>query len=160
MVLQDTWLFKGSIMENIRYGNLEATDEQVIEAAKAAHAHHFIKTLPGGYNFELNEEASNVSAGQRQLLTIARAILANNPLLILDEATSSVDTRTEHRIQKAMDTLMEGKTSFIIAHRLSTIRNADLILVMRDGDIIEQGNHKELMQKNGFYAELYNAQFA
>ncbi|MGN0347457.1 MAG: ABC transporter ATP-binding protein [Lachnospiraceae bacterium] len=160
MVLQDTWLFKGSIMENIRYGNLEATDEQVIEAAKAAHAHHFIKTLPGGYNFELNEEASNVSAGQRQLLTIARAILANNPLLILDEATSSVDTRTEHRIQKAMDTLMEGKTSFVIAHRLSTIKNADLILVMRDGDIIEQGNHKELMQKNGFYAELYNAQFA
>lgn len=160
MVLQDTWLFKGSIMENIRYGRLEATDEEVIAAAKSAHAHHFIKTLPGGYDFELNEEASNVSAGQRQLLTIARAILADNPVLILDEATSSVDTRTEHRIQKAMDNLMEGRTSFVIAHRLSTIRNASLILVMKDGDIIEQGTHEQLMQQNGFYADLYNAQFA
>lgn len=160
MVLQDTWLFKGSIMENIRYGRLDATDEEVIEAAKSAHAHHFIKTLPGGYDFELNEEASNVSQGQRQLLTIARAILADNPVLILDEATSSVDTRTEHRIQKAMDNLMEGRTSFVIAHRLSTIRNADLILVMKDGDIIEQGNHDELMSQHGFYADLYNAQFA
>lgn len=160
MVLQDTWLFKGSIMENIRYGRLDATDEEVIAAAKSAHAHHFIKTLPGGYNFELNEEASNVSVGQRQLLTIARAILADNPVLILDEATSSVDTRTEHRIQKAMDHLMEGRTSFVIAHRLSTIRNADMILVMKDGDIIEQGNHDELMEKGGFYAGLYNAQFA
>jgi len=160
MVLQDTWLFKGSIMENIRYGRLDATDEEVIEAAKSAHAHHFIKTLPGGYKFELNEEASNVSAGQRQLLTIARAILADNPVLILDEATSSVDTRTEHRIQKAMDNLMEGRTSFVIAHRLSTIRNADLILVMKNGDIIEQGSHDELMKQNGFYAELYNAQFS
>lgn len=160
MVLQDTWLFKGSIMENIRYGRLDATDDEVIAAAKSAHAHHFIKTLPGGYNFELNEEASNVSAGQRQLLTIARAILADNPVLILDEATSSVDTRTEHRIQRAMDNLMKGRTSFVIAHRLSTIRNADLILVMKDGDIIEQGSHDELMQQQGFYADLYNAQFA
>lgn len=160
MVLQDTWLFKGSIMENIRYGKLDATDEEVIAAAKSAHAHHFIKTLPGGYDFELNEEASNVSAGQRQLLTIARAILADKPVLILDEATSSVDTRTEHRIQRAMDNLMEGRTSFVIAHRLSTIRNADMILVMKDGDIIEQGPHDELMQKQGFYADLYNAQFA
>lgn len=160
MVLQDTWLFKGSIMENIRYGKLDATDEEVIAAAKSAHAHHFIKTLPGGYNFELNEDATNVSAGQRQLLTIARAILADNPILILDEATSSVDTRTEHRIQKAMDNLMEGRTSFVIAHRLSTIRNADMILVMRDGDIIEQGSHDALMQQNGFYAQLYYAQFA
>ncbi len=160
MVLQDTWLFKGSIMENIRYGRLDATDEEVIAAAKSAHAHHFIKTLPGGYDFELNEEASNVSQGQRQLITIARAILADNPVLILDEATSSVDTRTEHRIQKAMDNLMEGRTSFVIAHRLSTIRNADLILVMKDGDIIEQGNHDELMSQQGFYADLYNAQFA
>lgn len=160
MVLQDTWLFKGSIMENIRYGRLEATDEEVIAAAKSAHADHFIRTLPGGYQFELNEEASNVSAGQRQLLTIARAILADNPVLILDEATSSVDTRTEHRIQKAMDNLMKGRTSFVIAHRLSTIRNADLILVMKDGDIIEQGNHDALMEQNGFYADLYNAQFA
>ena len=160
MVLQDTWLFKGSIMENIRYGRLDATDEEVIAAAKSAHADHFIRTLPGGYQYELNEEASNVSAGQRQLLTIARAILADNPVLILDEATSSVDTRTEHRIQKAMDNLMKGRTSFVIAHRLSTIRNADLILVMKDGDIIEQGNHEALMSQNGFYADLYNAQFA
>lgn len=159
MVLQDTWLFKGSIMENIRYGRLDATDEEVIDAAKSAHAHHFIKTLPGGYNFELNEEASNVSAGQRQLLTIARAILADNPVLILDEATSSVDTRTEHRIQKAMDNLMKGRTSFVIAHRLSTIKNADLILVMKDGDIIEQGTHEELIDKKGFYFEMYNSQF-
>ena len=160
MVLQDTWLFKGSIMENIRYGRLDATDEEVIAAAKSAHAEHFIKTLAGGYDFELNEDATNVSAGQRQLLTIARAILANRPVLILDEATSSVDTRTEHRIQRAMDNLMRGRTSFVIAHRLSTIKNADLILVMKDGDIIEQGNHEALMEKNGFYAELYNAQFA
>ncbi len=159
MVLQDTWLFKGSIMENIRYGRLDATDEEVIEAAKAAHAHRFIQTLPGGYDMELNEEASNVSQGQKQLLTIARAILANKKLLILDEATSSVDTRTEVRIQKAMDNLMRGRTSFVIAHRLSTIRDADMILVMKDGDIIEQGNHEELMEQNGFYAELYNSQF-
>ena len=159
MVLQDTWLFKGTIMENIRYGRLDATDEEVIAAAKSAHAHHFIKTLPGGYDFELNEEASNVSAGQRQLLTIARAILADNPVMILDEATSSVDTRTEHRIQRAMDNLMKGRTSFVIAHRLSTIKNADIILVMKDGDIIEQGSHEELMAKKGFYADLYNSQF-
>ncbi len=159
MVLQDTWLFKGSIMENIRYGRLDATDEEVIEAAKAAHAHHFIKTLPGGYQMELNEEASNVSQGQKQLLTIARAILADDKILILDEATSSVDTRTEERIQKAMDNLMKGRTSFIIAHRLSTIKNADMILVMNNGDIIEQGNHEELMKKGGFYANLYNSQF-
>lgn len=159
MVLQDTWLFKGSIMENIRYGKLEATDEEVIAAAKAAHAHHFIQTLPGGYQMELNEDASNVSQGQKQLLTIARAILADNPILILDEATSSVDTRTEERIQKALDNLMRGRTSFIIAHRLSTIRDADLILVMKDGDIVEQGNHDQLLAKNGFYAELYNSQF-
>ncbi|MBR3534935.1 MAG: ABC transporter ATP-binding protein [Oscillospiraceae bacterium] len=160
MVLQDTWLFKGSIMENIRYGRLDASDEEVIAAAKSAHADHFIKTLPGGYDFELNEDATNVSAGQRQLLTIARAILADNPVLILDEATSSVDTRTEQRIQKAMDNLMKGRTSFVIAHRLSTIRNADMILVMKDGDIIEQGCHDDLMDKKGFYADLYNAQFA
>ncbi|MDO5291713.1 MAG: ABC transporter ATP-binding protein [bacterium] len=159
MVLQETWLFKGTIMENIRYGRLDATDEEVIAAAKAAHAHHFIKTLPGGYDMELNEEASNVSQGQKQLLTIARAILADDKILILDEATSSVDTRTEERIQKAMDNLMEGRTSFIIAHRLSTIKNADVILVMKDGDIIEQGNHEELMALNGFYANLYNSQF-
>ncbi len=159
MVLQDTWLFKGSIMENIRYGNLDATDEEVIAAAKAAHAHHFISTLPEGYNMELNEEANNVSQGQKQLLTIARAILADNKILILDEATSSVDTRTEERIQKAMDNLMKGRTSFIIAHRLSTIRDADLILVMKDGDIIEQGTHEELLAKKGFYADLYNSQF-
>ena len=159
MVLQDTWLFKGSIMENIRYGRLDATDEEVIAAAKAAHAHHFISTLPDGYNMELNEEASNVSQGQKQLITIARAILADNKILILDEATSSVDTRTEEQIQKAMDNLMKGRTSFIIAHRLSTIRDADLILVMKDGDICEQGNHEELMRKGGFYADLYNSQF-
>lgn len=159
MVLQDTWLFKGSIMENIRYGRLDATDEDVIEAAKAAHAHHFIQTLPGGYQMELNEDASNVSQGQKQLLTIARAILADNPILILDEATSSVDTRTEVRIQKALDNLMRGRTSFIIAHRLSTIRNADLILVMKDGDIIEQGTHEQLLAQKGFYADLYNSQF-
>ena len=159
MVLQDTWLFKGTIMENIRYGRLDATDEEVIAAAKAAHADHFIKTLPGGYQMELNEDASNVSQGQKQLLTIARAILADNKILILDEATSSVDTRTEVTIQKAMDNLMRGRTSFVIAHRLSTIRNADLILVMKDGDIVEQGNHKELLEKNGFYANLYNSQF-
>ena len=159
MVLQDTWLFKGSIMENIRYGRLDATDEEVIAAAKAARAHHFIQTLPGGYQMELNEDASNVSQGQKQLLTIARAILADNKILILDEATSSVDTRTEIEIQKAMDNLMKGRTSFVIAHRLSTIRDADLILVMKDGDIIEQGNHEELLAKNGFYANLYNSQF-
>ncbi len=159
MVLQDTWLFKGTIMENIRYGRLDATDEEVIAAARAAHAHHFIQTLPGGYEMELNEEATNVSQGQKQLLTIARAILANKKLLILDEATSSVDTRTEVRIQKAMDNLMKGRTSFIIAHRLSTIRDADIIFVMKDGDIIEQGSHDQLMAVNGFYAELYNSQF-
>ncbi len=159
MVLQDTWLFKGTIMENIRYGRLDATDEEVVAAAKAAHAHRFISTLPGGYQMELNEDASNVSQGQKQLLTIARAILADNPILILDEATSSVDTRTEERIQKAMNNLMKGRTSFVIAHRLSTIKDADVILVMKDGDIIEQGNHQELLAKNGFYAELYNSQF-
>ena len=159
MVLQDTWLFNGTIMENIRYGRLDATDEEVIAAAKAAHAHRFIQTLPEGYNTVLNEEASNVSQGQKQLLTIARAILADNRLLILDEATSSVDTRTEERIQKAMDNLMKGRTSFVIAHRLSTIKDADVILVMKDGDIIEQGNHEELLAMNGFYANLYNSQF-
>lgn len=159
MVLQDTWLYKDTIMENIRYGRLDATDEEVIEAAKAAHANHFIETLPGGYQMELNEDASNVSQGQKQLLTIARAILADNPVLILDEATSSVDTRTEQQIQKAMDNLMKGRTSFIIAHRLSTIKDADLILVMKDGDIVEQGNHEELLKKGGFYADLYNSQF-
>ena len=159
MVLQDTWLFKGTIMENIRYGRLDATDEEVIAAAKAAHAHRFIQTLPEGYNTVLNEEASNVSQGQKQLLTIARAILADNRLLILDEATSSVDTRTEERIQKAMDYLMKGRTSFVIAHRLSTIKDADVILVMKDGDIIEQGNHEDLLAMNGFYANLYNSQF-
>ena len=159
MVLQDTWLFSGTIMENIRYGRLDATDEEVIEAAKAAHIHNFIMQQPGGYNMVLDEETSNVSQGQKQLLTIARAILADNKILILDEATSSVDTRTEVRIQKAMDNLMKGRTSFIIAHRLSTIRDADLILVMKDGDIIEQGTHEELLEKKGFYAELYNSQF-
>ena len=160
MVLQDTWLFKGTIMENIRYGRLDATDEEVIAAAKAAHADHFIQTLPGGYQMELNEEISNVSQGQKQLLTIARAILADNPVLILDEATSSVDTRTEALIQSAMNRLMEGRTSFVIAHRLSTIREADMILVMRDGDIVEQGTHHELLDRGGFYADLYNSQFA
>lgn len=159
MVLQDTWLFNGPIIENIRYGKLGATDEEVIKAAKAAHVHHFVKTLPDGYNMELNEEASNVSQGQKQLLTIARAILADPKILILDEATSSVDTRTEVLIQKAMDNLMEGRTSFVIAHRLSTIRDADLILVMNNGDIIEQGNHEELLKAKGFYANLYNSQF-
>ena len=159
MVLQDTWLYKDTIMENIRYGKLDATDEEVIAAAKAAHAHHFIETLPGGYNMELNEDASNVSQGQKQLLTIARAILADNPILILDEATSSVDTRTEIQIQNAMDNLMKGRTSFVIAHRLSTIKDADIILVMKEGDIVEQGNHEELLAKGGFYADLYNSQF-
>ena len=159
MVLQDTWLFHGTISDNIRYGKLNATEEEVIQAAKAAHVHRFIQTLPGGYNMELNEEASNVSQGQKQLLTIARAILADPKILILDEATSSVDTRTEEMIQKAMDNLMKGRTSFVIAHRLSTIRDADLILVMKDGDIIEQGNHEELLAKGGFYADLYNSQF-
>ena len=159
MVLQDTWLYKDTIMENIRYGKLDATDEEVIAAAKAAHAHHFIETLPGGYNMELNEDASNVSQGQKQLLTIARAILADNPILILDEATSSVDTRTEIQIQNAMDNLMKGRTSFVIAHRLSTVKDADIILVMKEGDIVEQGNHEELLAKGGFYADLYNSQF-
>ena len=159
MVLQNTWLFSGTIMENIRYGRLDATDEEVIAAAKAAHVHKFIMQQPGGYQMVLNEETSNISQGQKQLLTIARAILADNRILILDEATSSVDTRTEIQIQKAMDALMEGRTSFVIAHRLSTIRDADLILVMKDGDIIEQGNHEELMKKGGFYADLYNSQF-
>lgn len=159
MVLQDTWLFNGTIRDNIKYGKLDATDEEVKEAAKAAHVHHFVSTLPDGYNMVLNEEASNVSQGQKQLLTIARAILADPKILILDEATSSVDTRTEVLIQKAMDNLMKGRTSFVIAHRLSTIRDADLILVMKDGDIVEQGNHEELLKKNGFYANLYNSQF-
>ena len=159
MVLQDTWLFKGSIEDNIRYGKLDATHEDVVKAADAAYAHRFIQTLPGGYGMELNEEASNVSQGQKQLLTIARAILADPKILILDEATSSVDTRTEVRIQKAMDNLMKGRTSFIIAHRLSTIRDADLILVMKGGDIVEMGRHEELLAKNGFYADLYNSQF-
>ncbi len=159
MVLQDTWLYNGSIRENIRYGDLSATDEQVVEAAKSAHVHHFIKTLPGGYDMELNEEASNVSQGQKQLLTIARAVASNPSIMILDEATSSVDTRTEVLIQKAMDSIMQGRTSFIIAHRLSTIRDADMILVMKDGDIVESGKHDELLAKNGFYASLYNSQF-
>ena len=159
MVLQDTWLFHGTIMDNIRYGKLDATGEEVIQAAKAAHVHRFVQTLPGGYQMEINEEATNISQGQKQLLTIARAILADPKILILDEATSSVDTRTEVRIQKAMDNLMKGRTSFVIAHRLSTIRDADLILVMKDGDIIEQGTHTQLLAQNGFYAELYNSQF-
>ena len=159
MVLQDTWLFKGTIMENIRYGRLDASDEEVIAAAKAAHVHHFIQTLPGAYQMELNEDATNISQGQKQLLTIARAILADNKIMILDEATSSVDTRTEHLIQDAMANLMKGRTSFVIAHRLSTIKNADLILVMKDGDIVEQGNHEQLLAKGGFYADLYNSQF-
>ena len=159
MVLQDTWLFGGTVKENIKYGKEDATDDEVIRAAKAAHVHHFIKTLPNGYNSILNEESSNVSAGQKQLLTIARVILTDPKILILDEATSSIDTRTEIEIQKAMDNLMKGRTSFIIAHRLSTIKNADLILVMNHGDIVEQGTHEELLNKNGFYAELYNSQF-
>ncbi|EOU1756601.1 TPA: ABC transporter ATP-binding protein [Clostridium perfringens] len=159
MVLQDTWLFNGTIMENLRYGRLDSTDAEVKEAAKAAHVDHFVKTLPDGYNMVLNEEASNISQGQKQLLTIARAFLKDPKLLILDEATSSVDTRTELLIQKAMEKLMEGRTSFIIAHRLSTIRDADLILVMKDGDIVEQGNHEELLEKGGFYSSLYNSQF-
>ena len=159
MVLQDTWLFHGTIMDNIRYGKLDATEEEVIQAAKAAHVHRCVQTLPGGYQMEINEEATNISQGQKQLLTIARAILADPKILILDEATSSVDTRTEVRIQKAMDNLMKGRTSFVIAHRLSTIRDADLILVMKDGDIIEQGTHTQLLAQNGFYAELYNSQF-
>ena len=159
MVLQDTWLFSGSIKDNIKYGRLDASDNDVIEAAKAAHIHHFIKTLPNGYNMVLNEETSNVSAGQKQLLTIARVILADARILILDEATSSIDTRTEIQIQSAMDNLMKGRTSFIIAHRLSTIKNADLILVMNEGDIVEQGTHDELLKKGGFYSKLYNSQF-
>ena len=159
MVLQDTWLFSGTIKENIAYGNLNATDEEVCNAAKVAYVDHFIRTNPDGYNMEINEEASNVSGGQKQLLTIARAVLTNPRILILDEATSSVDTRTELRIQHAMDNLMKGRTSFIIAHRLSTIRDADIILVMRDGDIVEQGSHDELIELDGFYASLYNSQF-
>ena len=159
MVLQDTWLFGGTVKENIKYGKEDATDDEVIQAAKAAHVHHFIKTLPNGYNSVLNEESSNVSAGQKQLLTIARVILTNPKVLILDEATSSLDTRTEIQIQKAMDNLMQGRTSFIIAHRLSTIKNADLILVMNHGDIVEQGTHEELLAKGGFYSDLYNSQF-
>ncbi len=159
MVLQDTWLYNASIMENIRYGTFNATDEQVFEAAKAAHCDEFIRTLPGGYNMVLNEDSSNISQGQKQLFTIARVVLSNPKILILDEATSSVDTRTELQIQKAMDDLMKNRTSFVIAHRLSTIRDADLILVMQHGDIVEQGNHLELLEKKGFYAGLYNSQF-
>ena len=159
MVLQDTWLFNGAILENIRYGRLDATDDEVISACKMAHVHHFVQTLPDSYNMILNEETSNISGGQKQLLTIARAILADPKILILDEATSSVDTRTEVLIQKAMDKLMEGRTSFIIAHRLSTIKNADMILVLNNGDVIEQGNHEELINKKGFYYNLYNSQF-
>ena len=159
MVLQDTWLFSGTVKDNIRYSNPEADENEVIEAAKAAHVHHFIKTLPKGYNSLINEESNNISAGQKQLLTIARVILADPKILILDEATSSIDTRTEIQIQNAMDNLMKGRTSFIIAHRLSTIKNADLILVMNHGDIVEQGKHEELLAKNGFYADLYNSQF-
>ena len=159
MVLQDTWLFNGSIMENIRYGRQDATDEEVMQAADMAYADHFTRTLPGGYNFEINEDATNVSAGQKQLLTIARAVLKDAPILILDEATSSVDTRTELLIQKAMTKLMRGRTSFVIAHRLSTIKNADRILVLRDGNIVEIGKHDELLERQGFYAELYYSQF-
>jgi ATP-binding cassette subfamily B protein len=159
MVLQDTWLYNGTIIENIRYGRMNATDEEVIAAAKAARVDHFVRTLPEGYNLVLNEESSNISQGQMQLMTIARAFLVDPTILILDEATSSVDTHTEVQIQKAMDTLMKGRTSFIIAHRLSTIREADWILVMKDGDIVEQGKHAKLLSKNGFYAELYNSQF-
>jgi ATP-binding cassette subfamily B protein len=160
MVLQDTWLFNGTLKENIAYGDPKATNAKIVKAAKNAHADHFIHALPEGYNMELNEETDNISQGEKQLLTIARAMLANTPMLILDEATSSVDTRTEILIQKAMDNLMKGKTSFVIAHRLSTIRDADLILVMKDGNIVEQGNHTELLKNNGFYASLYNSQFA
>jgi len=160
MVLQDTWLFSGTLRDNITYGAQHATEEQMIHTAKEAHVDHFVHSLPKGYDMELNEEANNISQGEKQLLTIARAMLAETPMLILDEATSSVDTRTEVLIQKAMDTLMEGKTSFVIAHRLSTIRDADLILVMKDGNVIEQGNHHELMDQDGFYASLYNSQFA
>ena len=159
MVLQDTWLFNGTVKENIKYGKENATDDEVINAAKAAHVHHFIKTLPNGYNSILNEESSNVSAGQKQLLTIARVILTDPKILILDEATSSIDTKTELQIQSAMDNLMKGRTSFIIAHRLSTIKNADLILVMDHGDIVEQGTHKKLLAQKGFYYDLYNSQF-
>jgi ATP-binding cassette subfamily B protein len=160
MVLQDTWLFNGTIRENIAYGKPDASNEEIVAAAKAAHADHFIHGLPQGYNLKINEEADNISQGEKQLLTIARAMLIKTPMLILDEATSSVDTRTELLIQKAMENLMKGKTSFVIAHRLSTIRDADLILVMRDGNIVEQGTHKELLAKRGFYASLYNSQFA
>jgi ATP-binding cassette subfamily B protein len=159
MVLQDTWLFSGTMRENLKYGRPYATDEQMIEAAKAAHIHHFIKTLPDGYDTKINEDADNISQGQKQLLTIARAMLADNPILILDEATSSVDTRTERLIQQAMANLMEGRTSFIIAHRLSTIKDADTILVLDKGDIVEQGTHEELLEKGGAYAKLYNSQF-
>ena len=159
MVLQDTWLFSGTVRDNIKYGKPNATDSEIIEAAKAAHINHFIKTLPNGYDSEINEESSNISAGQKQLLTIARVILTDPKILILDEATSSIDTRTEIQIQKAMDHLMKGRTSFIIAHRLSTIKNADLILVMKNGDIVEQGNHEKLLKKDGEYAKLYNSQF-
>ena len=159
MVLQDAWLYHASISENIRFGKLDATEYEVVDAAKTANVHHFIRTLPNGYEMVLNKEASNISQGQKQLLTIARAILADNKILILDEATSSVDTRTEMQIQKAMDNLMKGRTSFVIAHRLSTIKDADLILVMKDGDIIEQGDHEELLARKGFYADLYNSQF-
>jgi len=159
MVLQDTWLFNGTIEENIRYGRLDATDDEIKQAARAAQAHHFVRALPDGYQMTINEEADNISAGQKQLLTIARTILANPDILILDEATSNVDTRTEVHIQKAMDNLMKGRTSFVIAHRLSTIRSADMILVMKEGDIVEQGNHDELLGKGGVYADLYNSQF-
>ena len=159
MVLQDTWLFGGTVKDNIKYSKEDATDDEVIEAAKAAHVHHYIKTLPKGYNSVINEESSNISAGQKQLLTIARVILADPKILILDEATSSIDTRTEIQIQAAMDNLMKGRTSFVIAHRLSTIKNSDLILVMNQGDIVEQGTHEELLAKGGFYADLYNSQF-
>lgn len=160
MVLQDTWLFKGTIRDNIAYGKDDATDADVIRAAKIANVHHFIKTLPEGYDMILNEESSNISQGEKQLLTIARAVLCDPPILILDEATSSVDTRLEHMLQDAMQNIMKGRTSFVIAHRLSTIRNADLILVMRDGNIVEQGTHEELLGKKGYYEQLYHAQFA